>query len=429
MTNKIVIIGAGFAGVWSALSARSLIEQANKASEFEILVVAPEPVLVMRPRLYESSASSLVHNLDALFHAADIKFISGTVQAIHPDAQTIDVQPTSGTASSSITYNRLILAAGSSVIRPESITGLQQHAFDIDSLASAIKLEAHLESLASHPASTSRDTVVVCGAGFTGIELAAELPKRLQQHHIANPRIILIDTAPELGASLGPGPRPTITTALDALGVERKLGSGIAAIDPQGVTLTSGERIQTNTAIWTAGVKATRLTQQIPGPRDAFSRLHVDPYLRVPCAQGVLASGDAAAALADGRGNYALMSCQHALQLGRVAGYNAAAELLGQRLVEYSQPAYNCCLDLGPWGAVVAGGWDEKKVKVSGDLAKRIKISINRELIYPPAGGEEALALASPVQPDSDRLFEQLIGVMGVGLHLAALEVINELSY
>ena len=415
MANKIVIIGAGFAGVWSALSARCLIDQANKASEFEILVVAPEPVLVMRPRLYESNASSLVHNLDALFHAADIKFIPGTVQTIHPDAQTIDVQPTSGTASSSIiTYTRLILAAGSSVIRPESITGLQQHAFDIDSLASAIKLEAHLESLASHPASPSRDTVVVCGAGFTGIELAAELPKRLQQQHIAHPRIILVEKAPELGASLGSGPRPTITTALNALGVESKLGSGIAAVDPEGVTLTSGERIQTNTAIWTAGVKATPLTQQIPGPRDTFSRLQVDPYLRVPTAKGILASGDAAGALADGKRNYALMSCQHALQLGRVSGYNAVAELLGQPLVEYSQPTYNCCLDLGSWGAIVAGGWGEKKkVKVSGDLAKRIKVCINQELIYPPAGRKDALALAKPVQPDSDRLFEQLIRVMG----------------
>lgn len=412
MANKIVIIGAGFAAVWSALSARRLINEANKASQFEILIVAPEPVLVIRPRLYESNASSLVHNLDALFHAAGIKFISGTVQAIHADAQTIDVRPTSGTATaSSITYDRLILAAGSSVIRPESIPGLRQHAFDIDSLASAIQLEAHLEGLASRPASPGRDIVVVCGAGFTGIELAAELPRRLQ--HIAHPRVILVGNAPELGRDLGSGPRPTITAALNALGVECKLGSGIAAVDPEGVTLASGERIQTNTAVWTAGVRATPLTQQIPGSRDAFSRLHVDPYLRVPSAKGVLASGDAAGALADGKNNYAFMSCQHAMQLGRVSGYNAAAELLGHPLMEYSQPTYNCCLDLGPWGALVAGGWDEKKVKISGDLAKRVKTRINQELIYPPADVKDALAWAGPVQPDSDQLFEQLVRVIG----------------
>ncbi|OJI98306.1 hypothetical protein ASPVEDRAFT_147552 [Aspergillus versicolor CBS 583.65] len=411
MANKIVIIGTGFAGVWSALSARRLIDQANKASEFEILVVAPEPVLVMRPRLYESNASSLVQNLDPLFHAAGVKFIPGTVQKINCDAQTIDVQPMSGTALS-ITYDRVILAAGSSVIRPESIPGLQQHAFDIDSLASAIKLETHLEGLASRQASRSRNTVVVCGAGFTGIELAAELPKRLQ-HIIAHPRIVLVGREPELGSSLGSGPRPTITTALNALGVETKLGSGIAAVDPEGVILASGERIQANTVVWTAGVRATPLTQQIPGPRDAFSRLLVDPYLRVPSAKGVLASGDAAGALADGKSNYAFMSCQHAIQLGRVSGYNAAAELLDQPLMEYSQPTYNCCLDLGPWGALVAGGWDEKKVKISGDLAKQVKMYINQELIYPPADVKDALALAGPVQPDSDQLFEQLIQVVG----------------
>ncbi|KAF9887263.1 hypothetical protein FE257_010391 [Aspergillus nanangensis] len=410
MSNKIVIIGAGFAGVWSALSARRLINQANKASEFEIQIIAPEPVLVMRPRLYESNASSLVHNLEALFQAADIKFTPGTARTIHPSEKSISVETTSG-VSTLIPYDRLILAAGSSVIRPASIPGLEQHAFDIDSLPSAIKLEAHLEGLTSLPASPSRDTIVVCGAGFTGIELAAELPKRVQQ--LTNPRIILVGNAPDLAPDLGAGPRPTITAALNALGVECKLGAGITAVDADSVTLSSGERIQTNTAVWTAGVRATPLTQQIPGPRDAFSRLHVDPYLRVPSADGIYASGDAAAALADGKTNYAFMSCQHALQLGRVAGYNAAAELLGQRVMEYSQPTYNCCLDLGPWGAVVSGGWDEKRVKVEGDLAKRVKTYINQELIYPPGDVVEALGSAAPFEIDSDGLFEHLVKVVG----------------
>lgn len=410
MSSKIVIIGAGFAGVWSALSAKRLITCRSKESEVEIIVIAPEPVLVMRPRLYESKASSLIHPLETLFEEAGIRFVPGVVKTIHTERRAVEVQCASG-FESTIDYDRLILAAGSSVVRPQGVAGIRQHAFDIDSLNSAVKLESHLNGLASLPASPGRDTVVVCGAGFTGIELAAELPRRLG--HIANARVILIGNTDEVGPDFGSSPRSTITQALKDLGVEVRLGSGVKAVDPDGVTLASGERIQTKTAIWTAGVRATPLTQQIPGPKDALARLYVDQYLRVSSVDGVFATGDAACALADGKNQYSLMCCQHALQLGRVSGYNAAAELLGERLMGYTQAAYNCCLDLGSWGALVTAGWERENIKISGDIAKRVKCYINQQLIYPPTDAHQALAFADPVGPDSDQLFEHLVRVVG----------------
>lgn len=211
--------------------------------------------------------------------------------------------------------------------------------------------------------------------------------------------------APDFGSTA----RATISEALKDLGVEVKIGSGIKVVDVNGVTLTSGERIETRTAIWTAGVRATPLAQQIPAPKDALARLHVDQFLRVPAVDGVFATGDAACALAGRKDQYALMSCQHALNLGRVSGYNAAAELLGEPLVGYNQPAYNCCLDLGAWGALVAGGWERGSIQTSGDIAKRVKCYINQTLIYPPGNVQDALALADPIGPDSDQLFEQLL--------------------
>ncbi|EED18535.1 pyridine nucleotide-disulphide oxidoreductase family protein [Talaromyces stipitatus ATCC 10500] len=409
MSFKIVIIGAGFAGVWSALSAKRLIKSTGKENKVEILVISPKPVLVMRPRLYESKASSLIHPLETLFKEAGINFCPGVVKTIHTERRAVEVQCASG-VESTIEYDRLILAAGSSVIQPQHVGGLRQHTYDIDSLDSAVKLESHLEALASLPASPSRDTVVVCGAGFTGIELTAELPRRLA--HIANARVILVGNTDEVGPSFGSSPRSTITQALNDLGVEVKLGAGVKAVDPEGVTLTSGVRIQTKTTIWTAGVQATPLTQQVAAPRDALGRLYVDQYLRVSPVDGVFATGDAACALADGKNQHALMSCQHALQLGRVSGYNAAAELLGVPLMGYTQAAYNCCLDLGAWGALVAAGWDRDIIKMSGDTAKRAKCYINQKLIYPPDNAHEALASADPVLPDSDQLFEQLIHVV-----------------
>ena len=405
MQNRIVIVGAGFAGVWSALSAKRLTNLHDK--QVEVLVTAPEPHLVMRPRLYEANPSTMTHSFGALFEAAGIKFVQGVVKAIRTEQHTIDIQSTSG-VESSVPYTRLVLAAGSNVARPERVAGVQQHAFDVDSLDSAAKLESHLEHLASLPPSPARDNIVVCGAGFTGVELATELPRRLNLNSKFN--IILVENADAIGPELGPGPRPSIMQALHDLNIQVKLGSAVTTIDAGGLTLASGERIETLTPIWTAGVRATPLTQQIPGAaRDKLSRLIVDQDLRVPSDKHVFATGDTAHVLADTKGDHlALMSCQHALALGRVSGHNAAADLLGEPMVPYSQEAYLCCLDLGAWGAVVARGW-EREVQIGGDAAKRVKAFINQKLIYPPLDVEQALAGADPANTEANELIERMI--------------------
>jgi NADH dehydrogenase FAD-containing subunit len=75
----------------------------------------------------------------------------------------------------------------------------------------------------------------VYGAGFTGIELASELPKRLA--HIPNHRIVLVENAEQAGPELGPRTRLIILQALKNLGIQVELGSAVAAIDADGVTL------------------------------------------------------------------------------------------------------------------------------------------------------------------------------------------------
>ena len=192
---------------------------------------------------------------------------------------------------------------------------------------------------------------------------------------------------------MGAGPRPIIEDALKKLGVETRLGVGVSALDKSGVTLSSGERIDSATVIWAAGMRAAPLTAQIPAERDNFGRLLVDRDLRVPSVPGVFAAGDAARAASDDVGNYALMSCQHATRMGAFAGNNAAAELLGVSTRPYHQEAYVTCLDLGEAGAIFTRGWD-RKVEMTGAEAKKTKQEINTVWIYPPRA-ERVAALAS----------------------------------
>lgn len=399
MSKRILVIGAGFAGMWSALASARLLDQVGR-TDVEIALVAPEPELHVRPRLYEQNPAGMKAPLQEIFRAVGVKFIRGMVERIDVEARKVEVQGVGAdTSHQTIAYDRLVLAAGSRLFRPQ-IPGLDAHAFNVDQIADAARLEEHLESLAKRTASVARNTVVVAGGGFTGIETAAEMPARLREvlGEGADVRVIVVERNSEIGPDLGAGPRPVITQALTELGVTWKLGSGVATVDADGVTLESGERIDAATVVWTAGARASALTAQIPAERDNFGRLHVDSHLRVKGVDSVYATGDVAYAAVDDAGNFAMMSCQHAMNLGRSAGHNVAADLLGQAQIAYSQPKYVTCLDLGPWGAVYTEGWD-RQVKLVGAEAKALKTKINTEWIYPPSADRaEALASADPLR-------------------------------
>jgi NADH dehydrogenase len=391
---RLVIIGAGFAGMYAALSAARLrdIEGVSPA-KLEIALVAPEPTLVVRPRLYEPKPETLTAPLLDVLKVVEVAYVQGRAETIDTKARSVGLVTADG-ENKTLPYDRLVVATGSRLFRP-NIPGLAEHGFSVDQLDDAIALDKHLHSLADRPASKARDTVVVAGGGFTGIEAATEMPARLRAilGQDAKSRVIIVDRNSAIAPDMGPGPRPVIENALRTLGVETRLGAGVAALDETGITLSDGERIESATVIWAAGIRAAPLTQQVPGERDNFGRLIVDRDLRVAGVPGVFATGDAAKAACDDVGNYALMSCQHATRMGAFAGNNAAAELLGVPTKPYHQKAYVTCLDLGEAGALFTRGW-ERKVEMTGEVAKKTKQEINTVWIYPPRP-ERAVALAA----------------------------------
>lgn len=390
MPKNIVIIGSGFAGLMAALGASRLRhEKGVSPDELAITVVSPAPELVVRPRLYERNPDQMVAPLTELFVATDINYHQGDVETIDSAASTITVIAMDGT-STTLGYDRLVLAAGSDGFAPP-IPGLADFGFAATQLAEAVALDRHLHALAKKPASIARNTVVVGGAGFTGLEFATEVPGRLREilGQDADVRVIIVDRSEHVAPAMGSEPRPFIEDRLRALGVETRLNVGIASLDEGGVTLGDGERIEASTVIWSGGMRASPLTAQLPAERDNLGRVIVEPDLRVPGCGKIFATGDTAKARTDGVGNYAAMSCQHARRLGSFAGHNAAADLLGESTLPYDQPIYVTCLDLGPDNAIFTRGWDSK-VEITGAQAKQIKKEINEVWIYPPAAERTA---------------------------------------
>eukprot|EP01030_Chromulinospumella_sphaerica_P008735 gene8735-8547_t len=212
---QILIIGAGFGGVWSALSAARLLDKHDR-NDVEITVLAPQAELRIRPRFYEPDVHTMKAPLDELFDAVGVKFVKGSAEVIDESSRQVSYVNAAG-IQGKLGYDRLVLAAGSKLMRPP-VDGLE-HAFDVDEIESATRLEAHIKSLKDKPVSAARNTVVVAGGGFTGIETATEMPARLRAvlGEDADIRVVVVDRAAQIGAALGDGIRPTIVEASEHL--------------------------------------------------------------------------------------------------------------------------------------------------------------------------------------------------------------------
>ncbi|QIO98660.1 NAD(P)/FAD-dependent oxidoreductase [Bradyrhizobium symbiodeficiens] len=391
---RIVVLGGGFAGLWAAIGAARKREEIGAGRDIEICVIDRNPYHNIRVRNYEVDLSEVAIPLQQLLDPVGVSHGIGEVEAIDPARREISLVTSGG--DETLSYDRLVLALGSEVMRPD-IPGLVEHAFDVDTYAAALRLEDHLVSLGRSAPAPGRSTVVVVGAGFTGIEVAAEMPDRLARAGIAGSRrIILVDPNPALGASIGAHARPVIETALAALKVETRLDVRVVSVEAAGLRLSSGEFIPSQTVIWCAGMRASSLAAGFPDARDRLGRLLVDPFMRVADVGGVFAAGDVASSVVDGL-HPTVMSCQFARPMGRFAGHNVVADLAGLPLLPLRIDWYVTVLDLGGWGALYTEGWN-REVRATGAAAKATKETINRKRIYPPLSGskDELFAAAAP---------------------------------
>jgi len=385
MSGEILVVGGGFAGFWAAVAARRV-----SGSRADVTLVSRAPVLEIRPRLYEPNPETLGVALLPLLDRVGVRFVAG-------EATRLDAPPAILTLASGerLAYDRLVVATGSRMHRPP-VPGAEA-AFSVDTQADAIAFDRRLVEIARDVA---EPTIVVVGAGFAGIELTLELRDRLAAHGALEAaerlRIVLIDRADVVGPELGPGPRPEVEEAMAAARVELRLDADVRALAADHVGFADGSLLAADAVVLATGMAASPFAAEVPGERDRLGRLMVDTALRAPEAPAIFVTGDAASA-DTGDGHRTLQSCQHAGQLGRVAGENAARDLLGLPTVAYEQLRYITCLDLGRSGAVITQGW-ERRIEKTGSEGKAVKRLVNTQIIYPPVDGTaDALLAASSI--------------------------------
>ena len=230
--SAVIVIGSGFAGLWAALgAARRLDELQVGAGTVDITVLSAQPFHDIRVRNYEADLSACRIPLADVLDPAGIAHIATEVTTIDSDGRIV-------TTSGGVTYgyDRLVLASGSRVVKP-GVAGLREFGFDVDTYDGAVALQRHLRALADDRPSPAATTVVVVGAGLTGVETACELPDRLRTLFVGRtPRVVLVDHS-GVGSDMGASARPIIEEALSDNGIETRTGVSVAAISDSEVVV------------------------------------------------------------------------------------------------------------------------------------------------------------------------------------------------
>jgi len=342
MATRVVIVGGGFAGC--AVAAR-LERRFARTRDIEITLIDRENFSVFTPLLPEVPSGALeakhiVSPLRARLRRTLVR--QAEVHAIDVQQRTITAGHCRACAEYVIEYDYLVLALGS-VTNYFGLPGVAAHAMTLKSLADATTLHGHVIGKFEHadlePDGGARRrllTFVVAGGGFAGVETAAELNDFVRAAGRYYPglrpedaRVLLVHSGDRI--------LPEVSEALSAYalrklrnrGVEVRLKTRIAACDRGQVSLAGGEDVASDTLVWTAGVAAHPLLDEIDVPKNAMGRVEVDATLAVRGRPGVFALGDCAAVPDAATGRPCPPTAQYAIRMGRVVADNIAAAIRG----------------------------------------------------------------------------------------------------
>ena len=293
-----LILGGGYAGgaLARALGGRGAT------------IVSPENFMLFTPLLPEAASGTLeprhvVVPLRMMCPHAEL--LLGRAAAVDPDRRVVSVETETG--SFLVAYERLVLALGS-IARTLPIPGLAEYGLGFKDLADAIQLRNHvLRQLELADAALDAEraqrhlTYVFIGAGYAGVEALAELADLVRDALRFYPRLrearqrwVLVDAAtkilPEIPRKLG----DYAARELARRGVEIHVETRLDSADDRGVQLSNGERIETATLVWTAGVRAHPALTALGLPLDERGRVRVDEHLRVEGYENIWALGDCA---------------------------------------------------------------------------------------------------------------------------------------
>ena len=378
--TRILILGGGFGGVYTALTIEKLLKAELDRGEAELGLVSRDNYIVFQPMLPEviSGSIGIVDTITPIRRLCPrTNLYTRTIESIDLKRKRVVAAAGFGSQQLYLEYDHLVIALGN-VTSFAGAPGLAEHALPFKYLGDALVLRNHAIHVLEE-ADIERDpevrksllTFVVAGGGFSGVEAVAELndfvraaAKSFRNIMPGDIRVVLLHAGglilPELPSSLA----EFAQTLLMKRGVEIRLDTRLYGATGDAALLAGGERIATRTLVSTVPSGPNPLVAAL-GCRKDRGRIVTDPHLELPDHPGVWAVGDCALIVDDKTGQPSPPTAQHATREARYAAENIVASLRGTARRAFSFKALGKMGALGHRSAVA----EVFGMKLSGFLA------------------------------------------------------------
>ncbi|WP_086819449.1 NAD(P)/FAD-dependent oxidoreductase [Allokutzneria sp. NRRL B-24872] len=366
--TRILVVGGGYVGMYTALRLQSKL----KAGEASVTVVDPQPHMTYQPFLPEAAAGSIEprHVVVPLRKALKrCHVLTGRVTKISHADKVATVELPDGHVEE-LGYDVLVSALGS-VARTLPIPGLAERGIGFKTVGEAILLRNHVLSRMDLAATTVDPelrrkllTFVVIGGGYAGIEALAELEdmSRYATRYYENikpedMRWVLVEATGRVMPEVSPRMGVYTVERLAERGIQVYLDTRVKSMVDGHVVLDDGTEFDSETIIWTAGVKANPVLENTDLPRDSRGRVRCTSTTQIEGLRDAWSAGDCSAVpdLAKVEQDPQAMcspSAQHAVRQARQMADNIIAVLRGKQPKPYRHKHVGSVASLGLYRGV-----------------------------------------------------------------------------
>lgn len=368
MAKKILIVGGGYAGFYTAWKLEKLL----RGGEAEVTIVDPLPYMPYLPFLPEVASGSIEPRHAVVARRRHLKRthnIAGKVTGISHATKTVTIEPNAGDAFD-FAYDHIVISTGS-VSRTFPIPGIAENAIGMKTIEEAVavrdRLISNFEKAAALPADSPLRarllTVTVVGGGFAGIETISELRSFASSLLSRYPEITFDETKFHLVEAMG-RIMPEVSEQLadwvvqdqTRRGVDIHLNTQLSSAVDGAIELSTGETFESDLIIWTAGVMPRPFLRGTDLPIGERGHVIGSPTLRVTTAEGKALEGAWTAgdtsqtpdiSSTPGPGGFCVPNAQHAVRQGKLLARNIVADLRGEGVVEYNHKNAGAVAGLG----------------------------------------------------------------------------------
>ncbi|MBW4112286.1 NAD(P)/FAD-dependent oxidoreductase [Enterococcus faecalis] len=387
--QNIVVVGAGYAGVSAT---KFLAKKFKKDTDVTITLIDRHSYHTMMTELHEVAGGrvepeAIQYDLQRLFsRKKNVKLVTDTVTGIDKENKVVK------TLAGSYPFDQLILGMGG---EPNDFgtPGVKENGFTLWSFDDAVKIRHHIEATvakaAIEPDAEVRKamlTFVVCGSGFTGIEMVGELidwKDRLAKDAKIDPdeiTLMVVEAMPTILNMLSRNDAAKAERYLEKKNVQLLLNSPIVEVAADHIKLKDGSEVPTHTLIWTAGVKATSDAADFGLEAARGSRLVANEYMQAKSYEdkNIYIIGDLVY-YEETPNTPTPQIVQAAEQTGHTAAANIVADIKGGEKHAFKGNYQGFMVSIGAkWG--VANLFD--KIHLSGFLAIIMKHIVNLKYFF-----------------------------------------------